>query len=253
MFILRIQDLRPRAARLAEAFGRLLYPPHCAVCRRPLDEHEDRYLCRECIAAIEFVCEPACRKCGHELGPYTAEGARCAHCRNTPLRFDRAVAAAHHTGPARDLVLAFKFAAQKQNAYPLSKLLAARLGDSGLLDRVEFIVPVPLHTSRLRERGFNQSELLAHELGDQLGLRVVTGNLRRVVNTRPQTRQMSSATRRANVKGAFAVKSSAAFAGKSLLLVDDVLTTGATAGECARSLYRAGAAAVGVLTVARAL
>lgn len=243
--------LRPGAARLAEAFARLLYPPHCVVCGRAADEDEDRYLCRDCLGDIRFVREPACRKCGHELGPHIDGAKRCVNCHNIPLRFDRAIAAAYHLGAARDMILAFKFAAQKHNVHPLSKLLVARLGDSDILGQVQVIVPVPLHRSRLRSRGFNQSELLARELGARLTLPVSAGNLRRTVNTPPQTKEMSLASRRANVKGAFSAKRPGAFAGKSVLLVDDVLTTGATTSECAGVLKRAGAKKVYVATVTR--
>ncbi len=243
--------LRPRARRLAEAFGRLLYPPHCSVCGRAAAEDEDRYLCRDCIGRIDFVREPTCPKCGHELGPHPKESGRCINCRNTPLRFDRAVAAAHHDGPARDLVLALKFGLQRQDAHPLAKLLAARLGETDIPERAQLIVPVPLHASRRRSRGFNQSELLARELGERLELMVSPRALRRTVNTPPQSRGMSAASRRANVKGAFAVRRARSVEGKSVLLVDDVLTSGATTSECAGALKRAGAKAVYVATVTR--
>ena len=245
-----LQRLRPRAHRLGEAVGRVVYPPHCVVCGRPVGGDEDRYLCRGCIARIQFVVEPTCPRCGHEVGEYTP-GTRCLVCRNLPMRFDRAVAAAHHTGAVREMVLAFKFAAQQHNAFPLSKLLAARLADTEIPEKAQFIVPVPLHRRRLRSRGFNQSEVLARELGERLGLPVLTGKLRRVIDTPPQTRATSAAQRRANVKGAFAVRSRKAVDGRTLLLVDDVLTTGATTSECAGVLKRAGARHVYVATVTR--
>jgi len=242
----------PRAARLGEALGRLVYPPHCLVCRRPTEEDEDRYLCRDCIGTVRFVSDPTCPKCGHELGPHTAAGPRCVNCRNMPLRFERAVAAAHHTGAARHMVLALKFAGQKYQAFPLSKLLAARLNDTDIPGKVQLIVPVPLHRGRLRSRGFDQAELLATELGERLRLPVATNIIRRIVNTPPQTRATSRAGRRANVKGAFRVRRFAGLIrGKSLLLIDDVLTTGATTSECAGTLKRAGARRVYVATVTR--
>ncbi len=246
-----LANFRPHFLRLAEAGGRLLFPPHCVVCGHPTAEDEDRYLCRACIGQIHFVHDPTCAKCGHEIGPYVGQGPRCANCRNLPLRFDRAVAAAHHAGSARAMVLGLKFAARKHNVHPLAKLLVSRLHDTGLPDRVNVIVPVPLHRTRARTRGFNQSELLALALADLLGLPVQIGNLRRIVDTPPQTQEMSLARRRANVKGAFAVRKPKALAGKSVLLVDDVLTTGATASECAGLLKRAGAERVFAATATR--
>lgn len=246
-----LNRMKPLAARLGEAVGRLLFPPHCLVCGRPNTEAEDRYLCRDCIHDIPFVSDPGCLKCGHELGPHVDPALRCALCRDLPLRFDRAVAAAHHAGSARELVLALKFAAQKCNVYPLTKLLLGRLDQTGLADQVNLIVPVPLHRRRLRSRGFNQSELLASELGARLDVPVSTDNLRRVIDTPPQTQTLSLSARRANVKGAFAVRTPKSFFGKSVLLIDDVLTTGATTSECAGALKRAGAAHVFAATVTR--
>ena len=245
------EGIQAFGVRLAVSLGRLLYPPHCSVCGRAIREDEDRYLCRDCIGRINFVIDATCRKCGHELGPHAKDAARCINCRNVPLRFDRAIAAAHHTGSIRDLVLALKFARQKQNAFPLAKILAVRLQETGIPEEAQLIVPVPLHRSRRRSRGFNQSELLVKELGEQLSLMVSNRALKRVLDTPPQSRGMSLASRRANVKGAFTVRSPKAIAGKCVLLVDDVLTTGATTSECAGALKRAGAKKVYVATVTR--
>lgn len=246
-----IESFGPQARRVLEAAGRLVYPPHCLVCGRAAEESEDRYICRDCIAQVQCVAEPTCPRCGHELGPHTDQTGRCVVCRNMPMRFDRAVAAAHHLGPIRDLVLALKFAGQRQNALPLGKFLVARLMETEIPQTVQTIVPVPLHRRRRRARGFNQSELLAEELGRRLGLPVLKKGLRRVVDTPPQTQVSSPASRRANVKGAFSVRKRAAVERKSVLLVDDVLTTGATTSECAGVLKRAGAGKVFVVTVTR--
>jgi len=245
-----LRRFEPHGARLAEALGRLLYPPHCVACARPTAEDEDRYLCRACIDRIAFVCEPACPKCGHELGPYADAGPRCSGCRNLPLRFDRAVAAAHHTGAVRDVVLAFKFAAQRHNAHPLSKLVVGRLGETDIPGQTQLIVPVPLHRRRLRARGFNQSRVLAEELGDRLALPVAANVLRRVLDTPPLSQAMSVAARRQRVKGAFEARNAKMLSGRTVLLVDDVMTTGATAGACVRALKRAGARSVTVAVAA---
>jgi ComF family protein len=243
--------VRPSVDQLAESVGRLLYPPHCVVCSRATDVTEDRYLCRHCIGEIRFVIGDTCPRCGHELGPHVSPETRCVHCRHTPLRFHRAVAAAHHAGAARDMVLALKFGRRTHNAYPLGKILANRLFETDIPGKVQHILPVPLHRSRLRSRGFNQSRLLADELGQRLGLPVLVGRLRRRVNTPPQTGATSVAARRANVKDAFRLRNAEALKGKSVLLVDDVLTTGATTSECAGVLRRAGVRRVYVATVTR--
>ena len=235
---------------IASSLGRLAYPPHCVACGAALDENEDRYLCRACIARINFVKEPTCRKCGHELGPHQPDR-RCLNCRNVPLRFDKAIAAAHHSGIARDLVLALKFGGQMHVVYPISTMLSNRLADCDLLDRVQIVAPVPLHRARQRTRGFNQAELIAEDLAERCGLPFTPRILARVTDTPPQTHGMSLASRRQNVKGAFAVIKPKIIAGKTILLIDDVLTTGATTSECAGVLKRAGAKTVYVATITR--
>ncbi len=245
------KTFRQRAAYVARALSRLIFPPHCVVCRHPADEDEDRYLCHDCLARTVFVSDPTCPRCGHVLGQHTEDEKRCVECRNVPLRFDRAVAAAHHDGPARQMVLALKFAGQQHQAFPLARMLAARLESTGILERTQTIAPVPLHRSRMRTRGFNQAHLLARELGRLARLPVDKDILRRTRNTPPQTRAPSLTARRSNVRGAFTATSPAAVKGKTLLLIDDVMTTGATTSECAGTLKRAGARAVFVATATR--
>ncbi len=242
---------RQRTAYLARALSRLIFPPHCVVCRHPAAEDEDRYLCRDCLARTAFVSDPTCPRCGHTLGRHAEADTRCIECRNVPLRFDRAVAAAHHDGPARQMVLALKFAGQQHQAFPLARMLAARLRTTDILERTQAIAPVPLHRSRLRTRGFNQAHLLARELGRLARLPVDKDILRRTRNTPPQTRAPSLTARRSNVRGAFTTTSPPAVQGKTLLLIDDVMTTGATTSECAGTLKRAGAKTVFVATATR--
>ncbi|MFO7900560.1 MAG: ComF family protein [Planctomycetota bacterium] len=251
MWSARLRTVRPPASRFLLALGRLVFPPHCSICRRPAAEDEDRYLCRDCLARIVFVTGPTCPRCGHVLGKHADTDKRCVQCRNLPLRFDRAVSAAHHAGGARQMVLALKFGRQQHQAFPLAKMMTARLEDTDILERVQAIVPVPLHRSRTRSRGFNQAGLLARELGRLARVPVLKSALRRTRNTPPQTRALSLAARRRNVKGAFAVRSARSVEGKTLLVVDDVMTTGATTSECAATLKRAGAKRVFVATATR--
>jgi ComF family protein len=152
----------------------------------------------------------------------------------------------------REAIHAFKFGGRRGLANPLGDLLAG-VGLSALPGAApDALVPVPLHPRRARERGYDQALLLAGRLERAWGVPVVADVLLRAVPTRPQT-DLDAAARRRNVRDAFAVRRAEPIAGRHIVLVDDVLTTGATAGECARTLYGAGAAAVGVLTVARAL
>lgn len=251
--LLEKQNAKVFAASLIEKIGRLIYPPHCVSCNHPNSEDEDRYLCRKCIQNIDFVREPTCSKCGHELGPYVEEEGRCLNCRNVPLRFDRAIAAAHHRGVARQLALALKFQHRRENALPLGKLLATRLFETDIIEEVQTIMPIPLHKQRVRMRGYNQAELIAEELARLTGLPMSNENLYRKINTPPQARGMSAASRRANVKGAFDIHKPEAVEKRTVLVIDDVMTTGATASECAATLKNAGAAKVYVATVTRVM
>jgi ComF family protein len=150
----------------------------------------------------------------------------------------------------REALHAFKFGARRALAAPLGDLLAEVAAARPLAPVPDLLLPVPLHPRRERERGFNQASLLARRVGRSLGRPVREDVLARVVATRSQT-ELDAAARRANVRNAFEVRQPAPIVGRHVILVDDVLTTGATLSECARRLREAGAAVVGALTVAR--
>lgn len=183
-----------------------------------------------------------CQRCG---APDAV--APCGRCAAEPPAWDWAGAAVEYEGVARDAIHALKFEGKTALARPLAALLAERWGPA-LIAGVATLVPVPLARGRRRERGFNQAALLAGRLGARLGMPMRRGWLVRVRATRPQS-DLGASERRANVHGAFAAPT--AVAGRHVVIVDDVLTTGATAAECTRALRAAGAARVGVLTVAR--
>ena len=226
----------------------LVFPPLCPVCDGILGAGRRDPLCGACWEGFERIAPPWCRCCGAPLG---IEGL-CGACRNRRPRFAYARAAVLYGDLVREAIHAFKFGGRRGLANPLGDLLAG-LGLSALPGALpDAFVPVPLHPRRARARGYDQALLLALRLERAWGVPVVADALLRTVPTQPQT-DLDAAARRRNVRDAFAVRRPELIAGRYVVLVDDVLTTGATAGECARSLYRAGAAAVGVLTVARAL
>lgn len=197
---------------------------------------------------MERIAPPWCRCCGT---PLRIDGL-CGPCRQRRPRFAYARAAARYEGLVREAIHALKFGGRRGLAGPLGDLLAG-LGPSALPGAApDLLVPVPLHRRRERERGYNQALLLSRRLGLAWGVAVATDVLVRQGATIPQV-DLDAPARRRNVRGAFAVARPEAILGRHVVLVDDVLTTGATAGECARSLSRAGAAVVGVLTVARAV
>ena len=175
------------------------------------------------------------------------ETGRCALCRQGLAGFDAAYTFGFYEGPLRQLIQVFKYSGVRTLARPLAEMLSRALPRDA---RYDVIVPMPMHWLRRAARGFNQADLLACELSRKTAVPVHRA-VRRVKRTPPQA-GLTSAKRRANVSAAFKVSNRAAVEGRRVLLIDDVLTTGATAGVCAGVLKRAGAASVTVLTVARA-
>jgi ComF family protein len=226
----------------------LIFPAFCPACAAPLGAGRRDPLCGACWSAIPRLGPPLCDRCGIPFGVAApGQAGVCLGCRVDPPPFDCARGAGTYAGPLRQALHAFKFRGQRALARPLAELMREQC-DAVLIPSVEALVPVPLARARLRERGFNQAELIADRLGALLGVSVRRRWLARVRETAPQT-DLTAAQRRANVEGAFVASSSVA--GRHLVLVDDVLTTGATSGECARALRAAGARRVDVATVAR--
>lgn len=225
----------------------LALPPLCAVCREPLDAHNA--LCPRCWSSLHFIRPPLCDRLGLPL-PYDAgDGAVSSMALRRPPLYERARAALAFDGVARDLVHAFKYA----DRHEAVRLFTRWMSDAGrvLIAEADVIAPVPLHPWRLLRRRFNQSAVLAGPLARAHGKSVVLG-LKRVRYTKQQV-GLAFGERRANVDGAFRVSpwQAGVFAGARVLLIDDVITTGATVEACAAALKNAGASAVDVLAVAR--
>ncbi len=226
----------------------LLFPPQCLRCRVPTDAAGT--LCPTCWQGITFITHPQCAACGLPFPYDLGNGVLCGACVGQRPAFERARAVMIYDDASRDLLLAFKYA-DRTDAAPAYGAWLARAGGE-LLAEAELTVPVPLHWTRLFGRRYNQAQLLARAVGRISGCAVAPNLLRRQRKTPPQGR-LTPAQRRANLVGAFAVgrRAAASIRDKRVLLVDDVLTTGATASACARTLLRAGAGAVDVLTLAR--
>ena len=228
-----------------------LLPPRCLACGGQVGAVGT--LCPACWEGVAFLGPPLCRCCGFpfELAPATDAGdALCAACHADPPPYARARAVMAYDAGSRGLVLGFKHA-DRTEAAPAFAQWMARAGHELLVD-AHLIAPVPLHRWRLLARRYNQSALLANQLGRVAQVPVVPDLLLRRRNT-PSQGQQTRTGRSRNVAGAFAVhpRHAARVRGRSVLLVDDVLTTGATVAACTRVLRRAGARQVDVLTLAR--
>lgn len=228
----------------------LLLPPSCLTCDAPVDA-PGRF-CPDCFRATAFVTEPFCHRCGV---PFTHAGqagpARMCHsCRSRPPEYDCARAALRYDGQATRILLPFKHGDRTEAAAALARLMARSGG--ALFQRADLLVPVPLHRRRLVTRRYNQAALLALVLARIAQRPAVPDALRRL---RPTVAlgDRSAAERAAILDGAIAVRPSRAdrIVGRRVLLVDDVMTSGATANACARALRAAGASGVDVLVAAR--
>jgi ComF family protein len=233
---------------LRAGFVDLVFPPRCMACVTPTDAPHG--LCPACWRDTIFIAGSACARCGVPLTGETAEGDVCEGCRRHPPAWDRGAAAVVYDGVARRVVLALKHGDRLDTVGPLAAWMAA--AGPRLLAEADLIAPTPLHWRRLLSRRYNQSAELAKRLGRIAGRPVVVDLLTRTRATRPQE-GMDRAARAANQAGAFAVsrRRQAAVEGRAVLLVDDVLTSGATLSACADCLRAAGAARVDVLALAR--
>ena len=244
----------------------LVFPALCPVCQTLLGAGRRDPLCGTCWSAITRLGDPWCPVCGAaspttrgvercESGEWVTQPAAwvasavspCAACTATPPHYDYARSAAVYEGQLREALHALKFSGRRALAGPLGELAVEQCLAS-LPDGIEALVPVPLARERERERGFNQAALLARRIGRRLEVPTRPRWLARIRPTRPQS-DLSAVERRANVRGAF--RASPRVAGRHVLVVDDILTTGATLDACARALRDAGVLRVGVLTVAR--
>ncbi len=224
-----------------------LLPPVCLGCHKPLGGHDA--LCARCWRSIEFIRAPLCDRLGIPL-PYATGGTIVsAAALADPPHYDRARAAAHFTGVVRDLVHKFKYADQHDSR----RLLGRWLSTAGheLLDDADLLAPVPLHRIRLFTRRFNQAAILAHEVSRLRNLACDPDVLVRVKRT-PQQVGLTRDQRQRNMSAAFKVPTSALerIQGRNVVLIDDVITTGATIDACAAALKAAGARRVDVLAVA---
>jgi ComF family protein len=221
-------------------------PGFCLFCQAPVTLGSASLACSQCLGEIALIPQPYCTCCGAPFRAAAGLEHLCQDCLTNPPPFTRARAVAFYDGAVLAAIHRLKYQRQLIFAKFLGQLLTAS-PVAQLVDTADLLVPVPLHPQRLRGRGFNQALLLAQTFPEVPLAREI------LVRRRPTLPQvtLNPQERQSNVKGAFLVPDQAALAGKTVLLVDDVYTTGATVKECARALRKAGAENVEVLTVAR--
>jgi len=231
----------------------LLYPPVCQLCQKHRAEVRDGFVCRQCWSHVRFIRPPFCDRCGLPFEGDLTTSFVCTNCHELEFHFSSARSAVVAKGVVLEAIHRFKYSRALWFENFLADLLvreAAPVLRAG--EAWNCIVPVPLHPLKLREREFNQAALLAAHLARATKIPLNEKILRRVNPTATQT-LLTRDQRAANMKNAFTVRKGTRLAGKRIVLVDDVLTTGATTNACAQALQVAGAAEICVWTVARGL
>ncbi|MSQ48061.1 MAG: ComF family protein [Deltaproteobacteria bacterium] len=240
--------------KLLNAVLSVLYPQRCLGCQ--VFVQADEHFCQGCARCVTPITSPLCLRCGIPFSPRSGPDHDCGSCRENPPLFRRARTWAHYQygegplQPVSEAIQQFKYHRNLGVGKRLAQLAATHF--PLVEERYDVIIPVPLHLNRLRWRGFNQSLLLSRAIGHIHQIRVDPFLLERSRPTVPQT-QLKEKERRENVKGAFTVLRSNQIQERRVLLVDDVYTSGATVTECTKVLLHAGALAVDVFTLARAV
>lgn len=236
---------------LKDGFLSLLYPTDviCILCKSRQDILEGVSVCKDCYTSLPFVYPPVCPKCGKPISGTDC----CRECKGMELSFVQARSVFEYTSSIQQSIQHFKYDRQGWLAYHLAFFLHEKLKQLQLADEnwnhIDALIAVPLHPNRLKKRGYNQSELLCRELSNLSHLPVLTNILLRIKDTRTQT-ALTRQERLRNLQDAFAVKNPKKLKNKSVLLIDDVHTTGATANQCSKLLITAGVAEVFVMTMA---
>jgi ComF family protein len=227
-----------------------IYPPVCQICGQERAGAAEGYVGGECWSGVRFITAPFCERCGLPYEGHITQPFRCANCAEVEFGFRYARSAVAANALILDIIHRYKYKRAVWFEPFLADLLVRQAAPALAGEKWDLIVPVPLHPLKEREREFNQANCLARHLGRALGLPVNNRLLRRVKFTQTQTR-LTRPERAANMQAAFAPRAGKELDGQKVILVDDVLTTGATTHACAQAARQAGAGDVCVWTVAR--
>jgi ComF family protein len=230
---------------LFNQFLDLIFPPQCAICKKK----GQKIFCDECLGKVIFIKPPICRICGKPRDKYFI-GELCEDCSKEGMPFEIARSVVLYDGAMKEAIHKFKFEGKKALSSFLGRFLVDYLKRGHIpINKIDAVIPLPLSKKREKQRGYNQSGLLAREISGHYSINVDSTSLKKVKDITPQF-ELSRQHRMSNVKGAF---SSSPLPGKNVLLIDDIYTTGATVREASRALKSAGARNVYVLTLARAV
>lgn len=231
---------------ISQEFLDIIIPPVCLSCKDVVQEQGQ--ICAECWQNIPLISKHKCNKCGLPFEFDMGKGAKCQQCSSSKPKFKKVLAVCKHEGTARKLAVNLKF----NDRTHLAPYIASMMVSMGreLLEKTDIIIPVPLHSRRRLFRKYNQSALLGQQIAKQSGVDYSPFVMKRVRSTTPQTR-LSKKDREKNVKDAFSVTNKLAVEGKRILLIDDVMTTGATINECTAALKEAGVKHVNGLVFSR--
>lgn len=230
----------------------IVYPKTCVVCKSGIRNKDsvDEVICLDCWSKIRKNTPPFCHSCGRQLQKNNITKHICPGCVRKQLHFDRAYSPCIYEGTIKELIHEFKYKGKDYLGRTLSRLMIEFIREYNLpVEYLDFIVPVPLHKNRLREREFNQSQVLSQHIGQEFGKDIRDNILMRHRPTQTQT-ELDTEKRLSNVKDSFTVINKNTLCGKNILLIDDVMTTAATSSEAAKALKNAGAKIIFVLTLA---
>ena len=241
-------EIFKRAKRGRDALINQLFPPRCFACGELAQDHGN--LCAECWSVMDFIAPPFCDCCGEPFEYHLKDATRCMACLLEPPPFTTARAVFRYSDVSRKLITGYKYH-DRTHATPMFVRWLKRAGE-GVIQDAELLIPVPLHPRRLLKRRYNQAALLARKLGHETGKPTLVDGLIRTRHTQQQA-GLNREERAQNVQGVFVVNAKKIhhIQGKRIVLVDDVMTTGATVRACAIALREAGAADVSILTLAR--
>lgn len=237
--------------RFLQSLMDILYPKTCLACKSRIGETKDEDLiCKKCYSEIKINLPPFCTSCGRHLEKKNLNKNICPACIRNRLHFDRAYSPCVYDGVTKKLIHEFKYKGKDNLGKPLSKIMINFIKEYGLpVNYLDFIIPIPLHKTRLREREFNQAEILSMHIAEEFKINLASDILLRHRQTKTQT-ELKNNERFLNVTNSFSVNNRLSIKEKNLLLIDDILTTGATSSEAALTLKNAGAQTVFVLTLA---